>query len=403
MDTEQKKRPASRAPSDKGRGPGKATPRRQAPPADARDRKAGQTPPARRTSRPAEGTPRRQRPAAQEPPRRTRPQNGQARRPAKPSERRPRPKRAAPRRPREEAPEIVYTPPKPFSRNRFLLQLVSVVAVVLAVTFGLSIFFRVKHVTVSGADLYTPWQIREASGIVEGDSLLSFGKAKASGRIRAKLPYIESVRIGIKLPDTVNIGIVETEVVYAIQANDNTWWCVSASGRVVEPINPVDVGNYTKVVGLRLSAPAVNEQAAAASASAAEPAVTAAPTQSTSAPSDPSQPSTSSDPSQPSAPPESTPVTVTGEERLAATLEILQALEDNGFVGEVTGVDVGDMQNIQLWYGTRYEVLLGDSTNLSYKIQCIRQAVNQMPTYQSGTLDASFTTWPDQIGFTPGA
>ena len=35
--------------------------------------------------------------------------------------------------------QIVYTQPKPFNRNRFLLRMATVVAVVLALVFGMSI------------------------------------------------------------------------------------------------------------------------------------------------------------------------------------------------------------------------------------------------------------------------
>jgi len=57
------------------------------------------------------------------------------------------------------APDVVYTPAKPFSRERFLIRLATVVAVVIALMFGISIFFRVDHVTVSGPDKYTPYLI----------------------------------------------------------------------------------------------------------------------------------------------------------------------------------------------------------------------------------------------------
>ena len=42
--------------------------------------------------------------------------------------------------------DVVYTQPKPFNRTRFLLQLATVGAVVIAVLFGMSIFFKVKNV-----------------------------------------------------------------------------------------------------------------------------------------------------------------------------------------------------------------------------------------------------------------
>ena len=69
---------------------------------------------------------------------------------------------AAPKKP---TPDVVYTQPDPFNRNRFILRLVTVVAVVLALIFGMSIFFKVKTVTVAGTNKYTAWDVREASGI----------------------------------------------------------------------------------------------------------------------------------------------------------------------------------------------------------------------------------------------
>ena len=54
------------------------------------------------------------------------------------------------------APDVVYTPAKPFSRERFLLRLATVVAVVIAMMFGISIFVRVEHGMVAGAEKYTP-------------------------------------------------------------------------------------------------------------------------------------------------------------------------------------------------------------------------------------------------------
>ena len=86
-------------------------------------------------------------------------------------------RRSTPRR-RRPAADVVYVPPKPFNRNRLLLSLAITLAVVLAMTFSISLFFNVEVVTVSGAEKYDAWTVKEASGIEYGDSLLSFGKAK---------------------------------------------------------------------------------------------------------------------------------------------------------------------------------------------------------------------------------
>ena len=99
--------------------------------------------------------------------------------------------------------------------------------------------------------------------------------------------------------------------------------------------------------------------------------------------------------------PSSVPVTTTGAQRLDAALQILKALEENDIVGSAASVDVSRIDDIILWYGTRYQVNLGDSTNLEHKIACMNAVIAQLSEYQSGVLDCSFTIWPNQVGYTP--
>ena len=39
--------------------------------------------------------------------------------------------------------------------------------------------------------------------------------------------------------------------------------------------------------------------------------------------------------------------------------------------------------------------------DIAYKIAYMKNAILQMSDYQTGILDVSFTTWPDQVGYTP--
>ena len=298
-------------------------------------------------------------------------------------------------RPRESAREqklrraesqVVYTPPKAFNRTRFLLSVLTVAAVVLALTLGMSIFFKVKHVTVSGTQKYTAWDIHTASGIQEGDNLMTLGKAKVGGRIITELPYVEKVRIGIKLPDTVNIEITESEVFYAIQAEDSGWWFINAQGRVLDMTTGIIAEYFTKVEGVRIQVPIAGQQAIASTQQPSDP---AAATEGETQAQDETQAPTS-------------PVTtVNASEQLNTALAILQNLERNGIIGDVTSVNVTDLYNLELNYDDRYQVLLGDASQMDRKIRSMRQAAAQMTDYQQGTLDASFTIWPDKVGYTP--
>ena len=130
--------------------------------------------------------------------------------------------------------DVVYTPPKPFKWGRFLLRLATVAAVVMAVVLGMSIFFKVETVKVSGCKTYTEWEIAQASGIETGSNLLAVSRAQVSGNIISRLPYVESVRVGIFLPDTVNIEITEQDVVYSIEDAVGNWWLMTSDGKIVE-------------------------------------------------------------------------------------------------------------------------------------------------------------------------
>ena len=270
-------------------------------------------------------------------------------------------------------PVVVYTQPLPFNSSRLLIQLLTITAVVVALVLGLSVFFKVKTVTVSGADVYSAWAVREASGINEGDNLLTFSRAKANAQIQEKLPYVEKSRIGIKLPDTVTIYIEELQVTYAISAEDGIWWLMNSDGRLVEQVDNTTAKKHTRVLGVTITGPVVNEYAVA----------------------------TEAVPSETDALGETIPVTVTGAQRLSAALKILEALEDNDIVGEASSVDVSSMSAIELWYGTRYQVNLGDNTNMDYKVASMYDVILQLSNYQTGRLDCSFTTFPKDVAYTP--
>lgn len=320
----------------------------------------------------------------------TRP-SGSAQRPKRNEVRRTKPVRRPSRRNAES--QVVYTPPKPFNKLRFLLGIAIAAAVVLALTLGMSIFFKVgeNRILISGTHKYTEYDIREASGIQEGDNLLTLGKARVAGKIIAQLPYVDHVRIGIKLPDTVNIEITELEVLYAIQGVNSegeidSWWFVNGQGRVLDQTTGVIADNYTKILGVCISDPVIGQQAVPAVSEAAQETIAIE--------------VTTPDGETETAPPAPIEILDTSE-MLKTALTIVNHMEENGIIGDVTYVDVSNMYDLQIMYDNRYQVLLGDSSQLSYKIRSMEQAAQQMSDYQQGVLDVSFTTWPNSVGYTP--
>lgn len=273
--------------------------------------------------------------------------------------------------------QIIYTPAKPFNRKRFLLRLATVAAVVLALVFGMSIFFKARQVTVSGAVKYTPWEIKQASGIQDGDALLSLSEAKITARIQEKLPYVGDVRIGIKLPDMVNIEIKELEVVYAAEDINGAWWLMDAAGRIVDSTNAAAAKGYTRIEGVKLQEAVVGQQAIAAEPESEEPDETV------------------TGPTIATLPP------VPASQKLSAAIQVFTSLEVNGVMGNVDRVNVSEVEELTLVYENRYQVSLGNISRLDYKVGAMKAAIEKMGQFQTGYLDVSFTIWPNEVGYRP--
>ena len=269
--------------------------------------------------------------------------------------------------------DVVYLPPKPFRRNRLILRLLTVVAVVLAVVLTLSLFFKVQHFEISGTEKYSVSQIREASGIQEGDNLFSFGFPGASARILS-LPYVKSVRIGIRLPNTILIQVTEIQVTYAIKAQDDSWWLVSSDGKVVEKAAEGEETKHTKILGVHLLNPQVGSQCVAHETTKPEVDENG----------------------------NTIPVTVTAAKQMQIALAITKQLEANNVIGEAASIDVNDLGDIQLWYGDRYQVKLGNSDQLERKINLMKGAIDTLSekSHSSGVLDITFKINPDGVRYT---
>ena len=243
---------------------------------------------------------------------------------------------------RKPRPEIHYTQPKPFFRNRLLVQLLSMAAVVLAVTVGVSIFFKVDTVAVAGADKYTADIIAQASQIRQGESLIFFGRARAASRIKKELPYVDTVQFRLQLPDTVTIIVEEKLVSSALQGTDGSWWMVTADGLVAEKTTADGAKHCPQIIGVHLQDPKAGAKAVAAKESA-DPAVV-----------------------------------TTAADRLNAALKLMQALELCQFFAPENHIDVSDLFALRLYCGSNYRVELGDSTALQEKIWAVRSALSEL-------------------------
>ena len=306
--------------------------------------------------------------------RRKPPEMGSRVRKEKPAHYKPRKNPTPPPEPERTAPEVVYLAPKPFSRSRLLLHLATVLAVVLAISLGLSVFFKVENIEVSGCDQYTPWQVQQASGVQTGDQLLTFNRARAAGKIISQLPYVKSVRIDISLPDTVKIQIVETQVTYAVETNEGVWWLMDCEGKLIEAMPAGTEDSHTLITGVQITDPKAGEKATAW------------------------QDSTTQTDGQGN----TVPVTVTAAQRLDKAIEIADLLEHYGIIGSAASLNVENIFQLELWYEDKFQVILGDGDKMGDKIRKLKAFVDDYTVnrpYEKGLLDLTDPDWIEYDSF----
>ena len=110
---------------------------------------------------------------------------------------------------------------KKMSRRRKLKKnMLSVLLAVVAMCVGLvlvfSLFFKINTITISGDKVYSDKMIADKSGIEMGENLFKVNEEKLAEKLSKDLPYIKSVTVERKLPDTIIINVEAAKEVAAI-------------------------------------------------------------------------------------------------------------------------------------------------------------------------------------------
>lgn len=299
-------------------------------------------------------------------------------------------------------------------------KLVIMLALVAAVVFGVAVFFKVSRVEVQGNSLYSAEQVVQASGIETGDNLLTLNKATVAGNIITQLPYVEKVSVGRSMPDAVILEVQESTARFAVMSDTNVIWLISSSGKALErydgmtdvtapaaqtPDAPAEETAPTEEMPAEETpteqtpveeTPAEDEQAADAPADTAADGDTA--------PAQTAQRETG-DAASPLAqtgipyilgvtvqnPSAGSPVTAVNQAALDAALAVLAEFDGTGLLGHVASIDVEKDYNIVVWYDDQYEIQLGGTEKLDYKVQYLLAILEQLSEYQAGTIDLTLT------------
>ena len=252
-----------------------------------------------------------------------------------------------------------------------LFKLLCVLAVIVALTMGATVFFQVETVVVSGNSRYTEEEVVRATGIQVGDNLYRMNKNQIADKVLRELPYTRDLRIRRSLPSTIIITMTEWEAVARVKAppagtqvsaaaaesapeGDGSGqenppevasedWLISVGGKLLEPA-PAD-GSAIEVSGVTPLMPRAGTMLAL--------------------------------------PQEEQP-------KYDALLALLAALEERGMMGAVESIRLESTQVVMGYLG-RFQVKMPLNSDFDYKLRALEAAVAEtektLGDQTSGTFD----------------
>lgn len=306
-------------------------------------------------------------------------------------------------------------------------RLLIMAAIVAAVIFGVAIFFKVNTVEVQGNAIYSAEEIRSASGIQKGDNLFTLNKEAAAGSIKASLPYVETVSIIRFLPDKIVIEVKESDATFAVTTDTNTTWLINSVGKALEQISDSAPGSALTAEPTAPDAEAPVEEPVeqpsenpdsenAGEDEAQQPSENpdAASGEQTQQPSDTADTAGKDTAAEASAadnsaiqadgkriprilgvtvnsPTVGSVVTATNPASLNAALAVIAELDGTGLLDHIVSINTEKEYDIVLQYDGRYEIRLGGTEELSYKIDYLTVILSKLSDFQAGVIDLTFS------------
>ncbi len=293
-------------------------------------------------------------------------------------------------------------------RRRRILGVLAVLAVLAAaVLLSVNLLFKVTAFRIENFDRTTPADTGIYSGedilnalqIEQDSNLFGFSTAAKAQQLSQALPYLDRVQVDIQLPGTVVVKVEPATERFAVPY-DGGWVILSDRLKILRLADSRPDGmlslsmtlddTFDPQVGSTVEPASYNSlldapEQAAASGDAAEPTPTPTPTA--------------------TAAPEVVYLQTPASEVLQT---LLTELHEKDLFDGITAVDIADLSRISVVYQDRIRVVLGNDTNMEYKLRLAAVALTDpdqglLPA-DRGTLDVSMTESDGSIKayFDPG-
>ena len=215
--------------------------------------------------------------------------------------------------------------------------------VVVAIVFGMGVFFRVQNIEVQGTESYTAEEIIDNSGISMGDNLFFLNSSAASSRLFTRMPLVEHADVRTILPNKVIITIRESFPMAYVEW-EGQYWRLTGNCKLLGSADQSEVAGLVRVINITPESPSAGSI-----------------------------------------------MTVAAEDslKLSYLQDLLSAMEDLGMVSDVSELDMENAANPSFRYLGRFTVRMGNNNNTDYKLRMLMSAVLQLEADMTGTMDLS--------------
>ncbi|MBE6799969.1 MAG: FtsQ-type POTRA domain-containing protein, partial [Ruminococcaceae bacterium] len=196
-------------------------------------------------------------------------------------------------------------------------------------------------VTVSGDKVYSDKMVTDKSGIEIGENLFKINETKLSEKLSKDLPYIKSVTIERKLPDTIIINVTAAKEVAAITTKKG-FVLLDEAGKVLDKNASILKENVAVINNVKLKEYIEGEK-----------------------------------------------VVLTDEKKTETLLKLFEAIK-NADMLLLTEIDLKNINDIKIKYDDRITFEVGSLTNIETKLArgvAALEKENEINAYSEGTLD----------------
>lgn len=234
---------------------------------------------------------------------------------------------------------------KKYINNIKLKRLLVVLAVIIGTAFCIaaSPVFAVDKIVMNDLHYFTKDEICSQIGLFSGTNGIFFNKLKAENILEGS-PYISSVKISFKLPNTMIVSISENKIIGYIKYL-GSYLYIDRTGCVLD-IKKETEESLPIIEGLDFSSFTINKE-----------------------------------------------IPVENLEAFQAALTVSNSMSKYGVLDDAVSINVSDTDNLYA-YINNVKVLLGDNSRMEEKIKTMAEAAKEIPEEDMGTLDLTDLSKP---------